>query len=455
MEMTIPRMMIAAPASGSGKTTVFCALLGALQRQQQKAVAFKCGPDYIDPMFHRTVLQTLSHNLDMFLLGGSERTRQVLATYSRGKDLALIEGAMGYYDGIGTTSQNSAYEIAKTTQTPVIFVLNGKGAAMSLTVVLRGFQTYQAESHIAGFILNNVKSSVYAYFKKPIEEATGLRGCGYLPPLPEAALASRHLGLVTADEVPQIQEKMRLLADTAEKTLDIEAIMAVAQTARPIAVPPWEVPQGEAVTIGVAKDEAFCFYYDVALDVLRRMGAVIQFFSPLRDKQLPPCDGIYLGGGYPELHAQILSENKAMCRAIRQALQGQMPCLAECGGFMYLLESFTDGAQVYPWVGAIAGSSHMTQSLTRFGYVNVTAQEDTPFCPKGYVLPAHEFHYSDSTNNGAACMAQKPLGTRHWPCFHSEGTLWAGYPHLHLAGCPEFAWNFMEQCRAYRRQTKE
>lgn len=459
MKTIIPRLMLAAPASGSGKTTIFCALLGALQKRQYKSVAFKSGPDYIDPMFHRTVLETPSHNLDMFLLGGGDvgalRTKQFVCQYSQGADIALIEGAMGYYDGIGTTSENSAYSIAKCTKTPVILVLNGKGAALSLAAMIHGFQTYREDNYIAGFILNQVKKGVYAYFKEAIEEAVGIPGCGYLPPLPEGTLQSRHLGLVTAAEVGHIQEKMRLLAETAEETLDIDRLIQLAHMARTLTVPDWELPKGQAVTIAVAKDEAFCFYYEAALDVLRQMGAKLVFFSPLRDTALPPCDGLYFGGGYPELHAQTLAANETMKRAIHEAMAKGTPCIAECGGFMYLLEAYEDQGKRYPFVGAITGTSHMTPSLTRFGYVQVKAQDDTAFCPKGYTFPAHEFHYSDSNHNGTACIAIKAKGKRHWPCFHSVGNLWAGYPHMHFAGCLEFAQQFLRRCREYAVKEKE
>lgn len=458
MKLDIPRIMIAAPSSGSGKTTVFCALLRVLRRQYIRTAAFKCGPDYIDPMFHGSALHTPSHNLDMFLLGrgetGALRTRQILSQYSRDRDIALMEGAMGYYDGIGATAENSAWHIACVTETPAILVVDGKGAAISLAAMLRGFATFKRDSHIAGFILNNVSKHVYLYFKDAIEKETGLAACGYFPPLPEASVASRHLGLVTAGEIKELESKLQLLEDTAQETLDISRILRLAEAAPSRDVPDWHVPHGKSVTIAVAHDEAFCFYYDAALDMLRHMGAKLVPFSPLRSTHLPPCRGVYLGGGYPELCAKALSANSPMRDSIRRALQNGMPCIAECGGFMYLLDSFMDGeGRAYPWCGVIAGKSYMTQRLTRFGYVTLTAQNDTAFCPKGTQIQAHEFHYSDSNCNGAAFTAQKASGKRSWSCIHAAGNILAGYPHMHLCGCPDIAWNFLEACRTYTKGT--
>lgn len=451
----VPRLMLTAPASGAGKTTVMCALLALFKEQQKNVVAFKCGPDYIDPMFHRTVLKTPSHNLDMFLLGrgdlGRRRTQQLLAAYGKDADIALLEGAMGYYDGLGTTWENSAYDIARATATPAVLVVNGKGAALSLAAQIHGFQTFRPDNPLVGFIVNNVKKSVYTYFKTAWEEATGLSALGYVPTLPEAALPSRHLGLVTVAEIPDLQEKIAYLQQTVAATIDLERLVELTETAA--AVPQSAPPQTEAapnVRIAVARDEAFCFYYEAALDLLRQLGAELVYFSPLRDAHLPDCHGLYLGGGYPELHAAALAANTTLRHDIRLALQRQLPCIAECGGFMYLQESFTDGTRHYPWVGAIPGENHMTTSLTRFGYVTLTAQADGPFCDQGQQIPAHEFHYSDSTNNGAAFIAQKPTGKRHWPCIQQRRTLLAGYPHMHFLGCPDIARRFIAACRQYK-----
>lgn len=464
--LMIPRVMLAAPASGSGKTTVMCALLSLFTEQGRHVEAFKCGPDYIDPMFHRAVLDTPSHNLDMFLCGGgdigAQWVRHFLCRHGVTKGICVLEGAMGYYDGIGATWDNSAYAIAKATDTPVILVVNGKGSAISLAAQLHGFQTFQPDSHVVGFIVNNVKKSVYLYFKDAIEKATGLTACGYMPPLPEAALPSRHLGLVTADDIPDLQEKIALLKQTAGETLDLAAIEQIAAMAPALpeqaAEPPVHLQafhQRDVVEvpsiIAVARDEAFCFYYDESLDILRDFGATIVYFSPLHDNHLPPCHGLYLGGGYPELHAAQLAANETMKQDIRDAIKNGMPCIAECGGFMYLLDGFDDGVKVWPWVGAMEGTSQMTKQLTRFGYVTMTAEGENSFIPKGTKIPAHEFHYSDSDHNGAAFLIQKPTGKRQWRGGYLSGNLLAGYPHFHFCSCPDVAARFLRACRKYRK----
>lgn len=452
----IPRILIAAPCSGSGKTTMVCALLRVLQRRKILVEAFKNGPDYIDPMFHTRVLHTPSHNLDLFLLGrghtGEEHVKYLLASHVEQADIAVLEGAMGYYDGIGTTSEASAYDLARVTQTPVILVVNGKGAALSLGAQIRGMASFYTPSYIAGFIVNHVSAMVYAYFKESWEQAAGIPALGYMPDMGACRFSSRHLGLVIAAEIDDWQEKIDALADTAEQTLDISGILTIARQAPPFAYEMPSLTTMASVRIAVARDEAFCFYYDDSLHVLELLGAQLVFFSPLHDTSLPSCDGIYIGGGYPELYASIWSQNQAMKQQLFHAIQRGCPCIAECGGFMYLLESFQDENTAYAGVGCIAGTSHMTKRLQRFGYITLTAQEDTMVCRAGETIQAHEFHYSDSTNNGTAFLASKAQGKRTWPCIHSQDRLLAGYPHFHFLGNLAWAKRFIAQCDAYRKE---
>lgn len=455
-QAVIPRLLITAPCSGCGKTTIVCALLRVLQRRGLLAEAFKNGPDYLDPMFHTRVLHTPSHNLDLFLLGrgqtGAAHVKYLLASHAVQADMAILEGAMGYYDGIGTTHEASAYDLARVTQTPVILVVNGQGAALSLGAQIRGMASFYTPSYIAGFIVNHVSAMVYAYFKEAWEQAAGIPALGYMPNMPTCQFSSRHLGLVTATEIDDWQEKIDALADTAEKTLDIPGMLTIARQAPPLAYETPSFTPMASVRIAVARDEGFCFYYDDSLHVLEQLGAELVFFSPLHDTSLPSCDGLYIGGGYPELYASIWSANHTMKEQIFQVLIQGCPCIAECGGFMYLLESFQDEDTSYAGVGCISGTSHMTERLQRFGYVTLTAQEDTMLCRAGETIQAHEFHYSDSTNNGTAFLAAKAQGKRTWPCIHTQGRLLAGYPHFHFLGNPTWAKRFIAQCDAYRKE---
>ena len=455
-QAAIPRVLIAAPCSGSGKTTIVCALLRVWQRQHLRVEAFKNGPDYIDPMFHTQVLHTPSHNLDLFLLGrghkGEANVNYLLASHAKQADIAVLEGAMGYYDGIGTTSEASAYDLARVTRTPVILVVNGKGAALSLGAQIRGMAQFYQPSQIVGFIVNHVHAMVYAYFKETWEKTAGIPALGYFPDMPACRFSSRHLGLITAAEIADLQEKIDALAAMAEKTLDISGIMATARQAPMLS---YEEPTVAAIVsarIAVARDEAFCFYYEDSLHVLEQLGAELVFFSPLYDASLPPCDGLYIGGGYPELYADIWAANHTMKQQIFQAINQGCPCIAECGGFMYLLQAFCRNGKSYAGVGSLAGTSHMTQRLQRFGYVTLTAQEDTMLCRAGETMEAHEFHYSDSTNNGTAFLAAKAQGTRSWFCMHSQGRLLAGYPHFHFLGNSAWARRFVTQCDVYRKE---
>ncbi|ERT61812.1 cobyrinate a,c-diamide synthase [Megasphaera vaginalis (ex Srinivasan et al. 2021)] len=454
--VAVPRLLLAAPQSGSGKTTVVCALLRALVGRGKRVVAFKSGPDYIDPAFHRRITGTASRNLDLFLLGrheaGAVAVRRILAEHGAGADMAVIEGAMGYYDGIGLTAEASAYDLARVTETPVILVVDGKGSALSLAASLKGLASFRHDSHVAGFIVNHVKPSVYAYYRERWEQESGLCSCGYLPPLPECRLENRHLGLVGAAEVATIDEIVARLGRVAGETLDLERLCRLAEQAPAVAVEPLTLSPVGSVRVAVARDEAFCFYYDDVFDLLRRLGAELVFFSPLHDAALPDCEALYLGGGYPELHASALSGNASMRRSIRDALGKGLPCFAECGGYMYLQQGFGEGTAFTPWVSAIPTECTLTDKLRHFGYIELTAQEDTLLCRKGETITAHEFHYSASDSDGTAFTAVKASGKGSWPAYYSCGNLLAGYPHLHLYSRPQWAARFLRKALAWKKE---
>lgn len=458
----VPRLLLAAPNSGSGKTTVVCALLQALKDRGLSPAAFKSGPDYIDPMFHRRVLDTPSYNLDLFLFGrhepGAAAARETLLRHGAAANVAILEGAMGYYDGVGTGAEASAYELAAATDTPVVLVVDGRGAGLSLAAVLQGMSAFRADSHVVGFIVNRIKPMVYEHFKGAWEKASGLKALGCFPDMPDCTFSSRHLGLVTADEITDLQGKMAALAAQAEKTIAIDELLACARRAVPLAgsgSPAFHPNPGRAV-LAIARDEAFCFYYEDSLQVLQQAGADLVFFSPLHDGELPPCDGLYLGGGYPELYAQALSQNASMRASLRRALDARLPCIAECGGFMYLHQAFRDSQdRLWPWVGAVPGETFMTSSLKRFGYVTLKAEKDNLLCCAGDTVTAHEFHYSDSTDNGHDFTAYKAGSQRHWPCIMANDHFIGGYPHIHFLGKRDWAARFVAACIHRKEGTHE
>lgn len=443
MEQKVPRLVLAGTNSGCGKTTVTCAVLQALVTRGLRVGAAKCGPDYIDPMFHSRVIGAKSSNLDSFFFD-RDTMRYLLAHNGEGCDVTVIEGVMGYYDGLGLTSTRaSTYEAARATSSPVVLVVNARGAALSVLAAAEGFLHFAPDSGIRGVILNGCSAMSYGPLARELENRLGVRACGYLPRLPECALESRHLGLITADEVTDLQEKLRKLAAEAEKTLDFAALLEIARNAPPLRFTPPVLPEaGAPVRIGVARDRAFCFYYEDSLDLLRQLGAELVPFSPLADERLPDgVQGLYLGGGYPELYAAQLEANHTLRRQIRGAVHAGMPCIAECGGFMYLTQAIA-GA---PMAGVLPGNCADAGRLVRFGYVTLRARRDNLLCRAGEEIRGHEFHRWDATERGEDFTAVKPTG-RSWTCAVATPTLYAGYPHFHFYANPAFATRFYEAC---------
>ena len=444
MQRRVPRLVLAGTNSGCGKTTVTCAVLQSLVRRGLRVGAAKCGPDYIDPMFHSRVIGAKSSNLDPFFFD-RDTMRYLLAHNGQDCDITVIEGVMGYYDGLGLTSTRaSTYETARETESPVVLVVNARGAALSVVAAVQGFLDFAPDNNVQGVILNGCSAMSYGALARELESRLGVRACGYLPRLPECALESRHLGLVTADEVEDLREKLRQLAETAEKTLELDALLEIAHNAPVLNFTPPVLPEkGAPVRIGVARDRAFCFYYEDSLDLLRQLGAELIPFSPLADEKLPDgVQGLYLGGGYPELYAAQLEENHALRRQIRDAVHTGMPCIAECGGFMYLTQSIAGRAMV----GALPGDCFDTGKLTRFGYITATAQEDSLLCRAGEQVPMHEFHHWDTPQPGDAFGAEKPSG-KQWRCAYATDTLYAGFPHFHFYAKPVMAQRFLAACR--------
>ena len=449
----LPRFLLCAPASGGGKTTVTCAILQAFKNRGLEPAAFKCGPDYIDPMFHTEIIGVPSRNLDLFFLG-EDTTRSLLG--ENGGNLAVIEGVMGYYDGIGTGSDAGAYHLARATDTPAVLVLDSRGRSLTAAAVVKGMKDFRPDSHIAAVILNRISPMLYPRLKEVIEAETGLLVLGYLPNCPDCALESRHLGLVTAKEVGDLKEKLQRLAEQAEETVDLDGLLALAQSAPALAAEPMALPAPieSRPRIAVAKDKAFCFYYADGLKLLEKLGAELVEFSPLTDRELPKdTAGLYLGGGYPELYARELSENTAMLACLRTAIDGGLPTVAECGGFLYLHRTLADEAgHPWPMVGAIDADAVPTHRLSRFGYVTLTAVNDGLLGPAGAQIPAHEFHYWESSAPGAAFHAQKPQSSRGWDCAYHTDTLYAGFPHFHFCAARSAAERFVGHCETYQRK---
>ena len=449
------RIMIAAPQSGSGKTLITCALLQALKEKNYYLESFKCGPDYIDPMFHKTVLGISSRNLDPFFTADSI-TRMLLATGQDSRDLAVIEGVMGLYDGLGGIREEaSSYALAKATNTPIILTVNARGMGRSLLALLSGFLQYDTAHLIKGVILNQTPSSFASVLSKEIEETFHIPVVASFPVRDDVRIESRHLGLVMPYELEDIQSRLKIASQVLCENANIEQILEIAKSAPKLE---YDVKRDikqklteKTIRIGVARDEAFCFYYEDNLDLLKSLGAKLIFFSPLHDDTLPKdLDGILFGGGYPELYLKELEENESMRNSVKSAIENKMPSLAECGGFMYLHDTIFDSEKKpYKMAGVIHACCMKKERLVRFGYLTLNSKTDS-FLQKGETIRGHEFHYYDSEDNGECAIAKKPVGTRSWECVHAGSDHWWGFAHLSYYSNPKFAEKFAEACRSYK-----
>lgn len=490
MTADIPRIIITAGKSGAGKTMITCGILEALKRRGLAVTAYKCGPDYIDPMFHREVIGIPSYNLDTFLCGresvresfiqhgmpdakiygqqmdgrpagGHRADRQIADGKGLAGCIAVIEGVMGYYDGLGGVSlAASTYDVADTVKSPAVLIVDGKGASVSAAAHIQGFLRYKNEnaenSYIEGVILNRISPAMYGRMKMLIEREAKVRVYGYVPEIRETGLKSRYLGLKLPGEVKALKEKIGRLGDILEESLDLNGLIALAASAAPLKLcENGKVLRQETLRIGVASDEAFCFIYPDNLEILAGLGAKIVPFSPLQDEKIPRAlDGIIFYGGYPELHAGKLAGNRQMRNQVREAVLKGLPCIAECGGFMYLTESIRDEkGNVYPMCNALPGESFYTPSLRRFGYL--TLRGGKVFGKEAEDIAAHEFHYYDSRQCGEAFEAKKPFSDRRWRSMVSTDTMLAGYPHIHFAGNPVVAEAFIAACREYQKKRRQ
>lgn len=466
------RWMIAAPASGSGKTAAVCGLLTLLKKRGCSAGAFKCGPDYIDPMFHKKVLGIPGCNLDSFFLE-PEQLRDLFCRETAELEAAVVEGVMGYFDGVGGMSWGSSWDIARILKLPVILVVDGHGASLSVLAQIKGFLDYQPtgereENRIAGVILNRTSPSMCSVLKPRIEKELGIACLGCIPVLKWLDLKSRHLGLLLPDEIGNLQEQMERLSQVLEESVDVERLLELGRGPQRRHESGADQEDGagredragrkkkqgeETFCLAAAMDEAFCFYYQENLELLRELGARIIPFSPLRDEKLPEqTDGILLGGGYPELYAAELGENRSMREFIRRAAEEGMPILGECGGYLYLLEELEgEDGNMYPMAGVFSGSGKREERLRHFGYVTVQTGADSSYLKKGQQIRGHEFHYwhcqKDETEG--AMEAKKPLGGKKWPAMRIKHQVTAGFPHLYYPSLPEFAERFARACMEY------
>ena len=455
--------MISAPSSGSGKTVVTLVLLALLKRKGYAPAAFKAGPDYIDPMYHRAVTGEASHNLDTYL-ADEQTVETVFEKYSTGHDISVVEGAMGYYDGIGGSSTDaSAYDVARLLGLPVILVITFKGTALTDAAVIKGMKEFRPDSGIHGVILNKCSSRLFERMKPVLEKEAGIPVLGYLPSNADADFPSRHLGLCTAGEISDLQERIERLAALAEGTIDTEKILGMTRSCdlEYNAYLSEDVPVNDdplRPLIAVARDESFCFTYDESIDILKEMGADISFFSPLNDTALPEgADALYLPGGYPELYLEKLSGNEAMLNEIRLAAKDHMPIVAECGGYMYLCRGIMDDGRCYKMAGLLPGILKKTSGLVRFGYASLQANEESLLFEKGDSIRIHSFHHYDPVSGedderGDAFSFCKASDKSEWKEGFAGSCLYAAFPHIYFPGCRKAVQRMIRAAIAFHKE---
>ncbi|MBR1671629.1 MAG: cobyrinate a,c-diamide synthase [Fretibacterium sp.] len=454
----IPRVLIAAAGSGSGKTTVVCGLLAALRRRGLNFCGYKVGPDYIDPGHQRRAGGCEVYNLDTWMTAPATMGGLFVRT-ARGLDIAVVEGVMGLYDG-GRHGVSSSAEIARLLGLPVVLVIDARSMGESAAAVALGFREYDRSLDLRGVILNRVGSDSHRDMIAGALDRAGIPLLGALRRDGALTLPERHLGLTPAEEADETENARRVerARATVEAGIDIDTLLALARSASPLEAKPLPsaVPLAKGVRVAIARDEAFSFYYPDSLMTLEERGAELVFFSPLRDAALPPADGAIFGGGFPEMFAAELEANVSIRRDAAAKAAAGMPILAECGGLMYLSRSLTDfGGRSFKMVGVVPASCRMNSRLQTVGYVEATALTDTVLCPKGTVLRGHEFHFSSLTKDAAeadfpdAFLLERKRTGETYSGGYARGNVLASYLHLNLLGFPAAAERFLKNCAEF------
>ncbi|HEY0208175.1 MAG TPA: cobyrinate a,c-diamide synthase [Acerihabitans sp.] len=438
--MRMKAILIGGAQSGTGKTLLTLGLLRALARRGHRVQPFKCGPDYIDTGWHQAVSGVASPNLDAYMLA-PDTLSGLFTRHMQGSDVGIIEGVMGLYDGLGSDGgECSSAALAKQLGVPVVLIIDGKAVSTSAAATVLGFQLFDPAVNIAGIIVNRVSTpNHFNLIKTAITRYCDLPVLGYLPPLPDWELPSRHLGLVPAQESRRLDAQWDQLAHCVEQHIDIDLLLRLAdcQPAPGRLPAPPAAARYQQLTLALAEDEAFHFYYPDNLQLLRDIGVRIVPFSPLRDRELPDCQMIYLGGGFPEVFADRLAANGMMRAALRRAGLRGVAIYAECGGLMYLGASLEDqNGQAFPMVGLLRGVSRMSEGLKRFGYCEGRALGDNLLTVKGETLRGHEFHHSEFFTDEPPLFTLSKRGAdgevKRWPGGYGGETLLASYLHVHF-----------------------
>ncbi len=453
-QLNMPRIVIAGTQSGVGKTTIATGIMAALKSKGLNVQPFKVGPDYIDPTYHTLATGLPSRNLDSWMLS-HQAIPELFCRAARKADISVIEGVMGLYDGhSGLEDSGSTAEIAKLLNAPTILIIDAGKMARSAAAIALGYVKFDPGLNLAGFIVNNIGSERhYLWVKDAIEQTTSLPVLGYLPKNADFEMPERHLGLIPTVETVGTRCNVPLQRQI-EQTVNIDQILEIARSVHPVVaqnIEPLLFPAeniSPSVNIAYAWDEAFSFYYQDNLDLLEAYGAQLSPFSPLNDAALPPnTQGIYIGGGFPEVYAERLSQNQKIMESIRQAAARGIPVYGECGGLMYLAEGLTDFEDNrYQMTGLVPCWSTMSKKLARMGYVELEFNQDTILGSKGLRIRGHEFHWSEikSELNSPAYQVLHPETRTEG---YSNGNVLASYIHLHFGTDSNLARNFVKACQ--------
>lgn len=447
----IKGIVIAGTSSGSGKTTISMGLMSALIRRGYKVAPFKVGPDFIDPGHHTQITGVVSRNLDGWMLS-EEYNLDIFVKNAANADIAVVEGVMGLFDGYdGKTEAGSTAQMAKWLGLPVLLVASARSMARSAAALVQGFERFDNDLNFVGIIFNNIGSKRHlAYLRDALEDTVRMPLLGGIVRDKELEMPERHLGLVTRDENPLSGDYLDQLADCIEQSIDLDSLIRQL----PSVSCQWSADTGgpaknSKVKIGIARDKAFCFYYQDNLDMLRTAGADLVFFSPLKETKLPKnLDGLYFGGGYPELFAETLSENRSLCSEIKEMSQAGMPIYGECGGFMYLCTGIIDmDGQGFPMTGCFPFTCTMQHKLSALGYRNITFTQKTILGDPGINIRGHEFHYSETDaspgNVQTVCEASDRKGVEKQVRGYQTNNTLGSYVHLHFGSNPVVAENFV------------
>ncbi|MGA2191957.1 MAG: cobyrinate a,c-diamide synthase [Nitrospirota bacterium] len=453
----IPRITVSAPHRSSGKSTVATGLSAALSAKGLKVQPFKKGPDFIDPMWYEAASGRKSRNLDIFIMG-KEKVLESFARHSGGADISIIEGNMGLYDGQDPEGSDSTAGLARLIKSPVVLVVDCHGMTRGIAPLVRGFEDFEPETTILGVILNNVRGSRHEKkLRDAVERYCTAEVIGAIPHCGEAGIAMRHLGLIPLKEDPALLPTIEALRKVVADNVNLSKILSIARAAEPLPDMDLKEPERAAaeVKIGVAADNAFTFYYPDNLEALEAAGAELVYFSPMKDTVLPDVDGIYIGGGFPEVHMAALEKNIGMRRAIKESAMGGMPVYAECGGLMYLCRSISWQGKTFEMTGVFPYDIVMSERPAGHGYLVLKPSGIGAWPPFGEEIRAHEFHHSSIGNLGQAEYAYRVVRGRGVDGDHDGMTIFntlASYAHIHALGTPDWARTFVGFVKKHSRK---